>query len=123
MNRRDSLQILAAAIGAAALTRAAASSASSNALDDQLKQDVDRLASRVYSDEGIPVILACVDLHRSAGKHVALTRFNARLAREMRDNAAAWERLYPQAKPEDISKLIEVLTDRDFSALEAGAKS
>ena len=123
MNRRDSLRILAGAIWAAGLTRAVAHGASASELEEKLKRDVERLAPRVYSDEGIPVFLACVDLHRPAKKPAVLTHFNAELARQMRDNAAAWERLYPEAKPEDISKLIEILADRDFNALQAGAHS
>ena len=123
MNRRDSLRILTGAIWAAGLTRAVAHGASASELEAKLKQDVERLAPRVYSDEGIPVFLACVDLHRPAGSRAMLTHFNAELARDMRDNAAAWERLYPEAKPEDISKLIEILADRDFNALQAGARS
>ena len=123
MNRRDSLRILTGAIWAAGITRAVANGASASTLEERLKQDVERLAPRVYSDEGIPVFLACVDLHRPAGNHATLTHFNAKLARQFRDNAAAWEHLYPDAKPEDISKLIEILADRDFNALQAGARS
>lgn len=129
MDRRDSLKMLTGAIWAAGLSRAQASRAAGAGgsmpaadIDARLKRDVERIAPRVYSDEGIPVLLACVDLRRPAGAPFVPTRSNVELAGLVRDNAAAWERLYPEAKPEDVSKLIEVLADRDFAALGAGAR-
>lgn len=123
MDRRDSLRVMGAAICAAGIARSSDAGASTTNVDAKLKHDVDALAPRVYSDEGIPVLLACVDLHPVAGKAPALTPFNGALSREMRDNAAAWERLYPDAKPEDVSKLIEVLAQRDFAARLAKVRS
>lgn len=130
MNRRDSVRSLVAAAWATVLWRPAAAQvrapvppgvpapgrAAPAALDAQLKSDVERLAPRVYSDEGIPMLLACVDVTRGDGAAAATTAFNAALAAELRATGAAWERLYPEAKTEDASKLLEVLADRDFAA-------
>ncbi|MBV9913259.1 MAG: hypothetical protein JOZ93_11800 [Sinobacteraceae bacterium] len=143
MNRRDSLRVMRGAIWAAAIAHIAATqsalraavpvvpaSAGQNAvretrgaappaIDVQLRRDVDRLASRVYSDEGILVFLACEDLTRKGGPAPALTPLNTQLAAQIHDNAAAWERLYPHAKAEDLSKLVEILAQRDLNGLQS----
>ena len=134
MNRREALGALTAmALGrggrsnsifsllqsASGTAQAAGSSApSGNVLqadfDDRLRKDIARLAPREYSEEGIPVFLACEDL--AANKRSArLAPLNATIASEFRRNAAAWQRIRPEAPDSDVSKLIEVLADRDFA--------
>ena len=100
-------------------TRGSASGTqSTDAVDDRLRQDLARLAPRAYSEEGIPVFLACEDLvadGTSQKSTVMLTPFNTAFASEFRKNAAAWQRIHPDATDSDVAKLIEVLADRDFA--------
>ncbi len=86
-------------------------------VEKSLREDLTRLGSRAYSDEGIPVFLACEDLvaaktHRPAAPPSALSQT---VASDLRRNGEAWLRIYPKAPDTDISKLIEVLAERDFS--------
>ena len=88
-------------------------------LDDLLREDLARLAPRAYSEEGIPVFLACENLvadktSRAPGK-VALTPTNTALASAVHRNAEAWQRIRPDAQGKDVAQLIEVLADRDFT--------
>ncbi len=89
------------------------------ALDDRLRADLERLAPRAYSEEGVPMFLACVDLvparsSQPAG-NVTLTPLSSALASTLHKNAEAYRRIRPAAKVSDVAPLIEVLADRDFS--------
>ena len=137
MNRREALVAIAAATGSAVSPKAALarllesgqahhespSGAPPNetisAVDARLREDLERLAPRAYSEEGIPVFLACEDLapdRTSRQPAAALTRFNAAFAADLRKNAEAWQRIHPDATDEDLGKLIQVLADRDFAS-------
>lgn len=98
---------------------AASSAPSKEAIDDRLKQDLARLSPLVYSEEGIPMFLACENLvpgnSSSEPPKVALTSTNAALASAFQRDAEAWLRIHPDAKGKDVAKLIEVLADRDFT--------
>ena len=136
MNRRIALVAIAAATGVpvaskAALARlldsgevhhsavpGAAPKEAVNEVDVRLREDLARLAPRAYSEEGVPVFLACEDLlsDRTSRKSAAtLTPFNAALAADFRKNAEAWQRIHPEATDADVGKLIEVLAERDFA--------
>ena len=136
MNRRKALVAIAAVTGSAVSSKAAlarllesgqAHHESSSgappkeaisAVDARLREDLARLAPRAYSEEGIPVFLACEDLapgRTSRQPAATLTRFNAAFAADLRKNAEAWQRIHPDATDADIGKLIEVLADRDFA--------
>ena len=86
---------------------------------DRLQQDLKRLAPRAYSEEGIPVFLATVNLVRvgttQPSSDASPTALSATLASEFRRNADAFRRLRPKAQAKDIAPIIEVLPDRDFS--------
>ena len=89
-----------------------------DAVQDRLRQDVARLAPRAYSEEGVPVFLACEDLAADKalrGPKVPVTPFNTSVASDFGKTAEAWQRIHPDAPDTDISKVIEVLADRDFS--------
>jgi hypothetical protein len=82
-----------------------------------LKDDLATMGSHEYSDEGIPVFLACVDLvAQKAGKPVAEpTKLSKQVAVDLRRYGDAWQRLHPDAPDSDVSKVIEVLAVRDFA--------
>ena len=135
MNRRKALVAIAAATGSAVSSKAALArllesgqahhespsgappKEAISAVDARLREDLARLAPRAYSEEGIPVFLACEDLVRdgTSRQPAALSRFNAAFAADLRKNAEAWQRIHPDATDADIGKLIEVLADRDFA--------
>ena len=138
INRRGALAAMAAATFGAvpasaavakliqsdlAQTQAAASGnpprdAVPNTVEDRLRQDIARLAPRAYSEEGVPVLLACEDLVSDKalrGQTVSVTPFNTSVASDFRKTAEAWERIHPDALDTDISKVVEVLAERDFA--------
>lgn len=88
-------------------------------IDNRLRDDLARLAPRVYSEEGIPVFLACVNLVPARGSRLpsrpALSPLSGALASSLQRNAEAYQRIRPGAVAKDIAPLIEVLADRDFS--------
>ena len=99
-------------------TQAAPSSTPSrDAFDDRLRKDVARLSPRVYSEEGIPVFLACENLVHTSHEPatVALTPMNKALASALERNAEAWQRIRPDAQAKEVAQLIEVLAYRDFT--------
>ena len=88
----------------------------SAAVEKALRADLARLKSRAYSDEGIAVFLACEDLVAVKAARPALpaSALSQRVAADLRKNGEAWQRIYPNAPATDVSKVIEVLADRDF---------
>ncbi len=98
--------------------------AAGDPVEQSLREDVARLGSRAYSDEGIPVFLACEDwvaakIHRSAAPSSALSQT---VALNLRKNGEAWLRIFPAAPDSDISKVIEILAERDFGRGGRGGK-
>jgi hypothetical protein len=112
------------AIAHAALGRTAeaapmkpAADAAKPAGDADLRDDLARMgAPREYSEEGVPVFLACVDLvAEQAGKPGApATPFSAQIAADLRRYGDAWQRLHPDAAEGDVARLIQIMADRDF---------
>jgi hypothetical protein len=102
-----------------ALTPNSRSDASNGSVDDRLRQDLERIESRVNSDAGVPVFLCCINLvvNNTLQKPAppALTDLNTTLAAEFRQTAAAWERIRPNPAASDVAHVIEVLAYRDFS--------
>ena len=92
---------------------------SEQTIDDRLRKDIARLKPRVYSEDGIPVFLACENLvpvkASQTPAKVELTAMNSALASAFHRNAEAWQRIRPDAKPGEVAQLIEVLADRDFT--------
>lgn len=127
INRRTTLLAMAAACGTglshAALGRFAdtgptvpAADAPNAAGEADLRDGLARVGSHEYSEEGIPVFLACVDLVvEQAGKTGASpTPFSAQIASDLRRYGDAWQRLHPDAPETDAAKVIEMLAERDF---------
>lgn len=96
-----------------------------SAADRALAEDLARMGAHEYSDEGIPVFLACVDLVALlSGQPVAPpTQLSRHVAAELRRYSDAWRGLHPEAPDTDISKIIEVLAARDFAAGGQGGAS
>lgn len=133
MSRRKALTTVLAAAGAvfggtgfARVTRAAdgprAVRPPASVVDDgdaRLRADLARLGERAYSDEGIPVFLACVNVAGAkAGEPGAeVTQLNAKVASDLHQCAGAWQRLFPEAPVTDVSRVIEVMAERDFGSL------
>jgi len=127
INRRTTLVAIAAACGTvlshAALGRFAdtgptvpAADAPKPAGEAELRDNLARVGSHEYSEEGVPVFLACVDL---MAEHVGKTGpsptpFSAQIASDLRRYGDAWQRLHPDAPETDAAKVIEMLAERDF---------
>ena len=127
INRRTTLLAIAAACGTGlshvALGRFAdtgptvpAADAANAAGEADLRADLARVGLHEYSEEGIPVFLACVDLVlEQAGKIGASpTPFSAQIASDLRRYGDAWQRQHPDAPETDAAKVIEMLAERDF---------
>ena len=87
--------------------------------EDRLRIDLDRLAERVYSEEGIAMFLACEDLtsDQTEGDPVfTLKAINKNLASAIQRDASALQRIRPDAPLTDAAKIVEMLADRDFAA-------
>jgi hypothetical protein len=115
INRREALLgMSAAALGVVATPSSAlADKAADLAADAQLKEDLKLLKPWVLSEEGIPVILACVNQvgHPAAA---ALSPMNARITADFRETAAAWDRVLPHSPETDAGKTIQLLARKDF---------
>ena len=83
--------------------------------DQHLLADMKRLGTRVYSEEGIPMILACEDLTGGSRASLPLTPMNVAVSQAFHGYVDAWEHLKPDPPPGDVAKLLELLADRDFS--------
>jgi len=149
MDRRDAFQKLTAVLGSgawmlASCTTQSVRSGSSNApaafggrgASDpdvarlrqelaRLRQELARLEAREYSEEGIPMFLACENL---ADAETGTSRGNAPFPANAA-LAAAFERyvvLMPEFRPfaseHDVAKLVELLAAQDF-AREPGSAS
>jgi hypothetical protein len=123
VNRRTTLlAMVGAGLTASAVARAletepnAAAPATPAAPDRALQEDLAKLGSHEYSDEGIAVFLACVDLvAEQAGSPASpAPEFSKHVAADLRRYGDAWLRMHPDAPDTDAGKIIEVLADRDF---------
>lgn len=117
IDRRFILQALLAAgvadLPARALAELVAPASSSEALLDELG----RIEARAYSEEGIPMFLACEDL--GAGgvpPGFAPTAFNEALASAYRDYAVLLPGLDREMTEYDAANLVEILALRDFES-------
>lgn len=123
INRRHALLGMGAAmLGGTATAHAALKEAqpapdiAQQSLDEQLRKD---LTPREYSEEGVPVLLACEDLRSKAA---ATTPYNASLAHQMHANGDAMLRIRPDVKADDVALVMEVLAARDFRNAGAAAE-
>jgi hypothetical protein len=89
-----------------------------NLEDNQLLKDLDRLAGRVNSEEGVPMFLACEDLapHESARKSetVTSTSLNDDFVSMFRRDVTAVQLARPDAPLTSIAKIVERLAEKDF---------
>ena len=87
-----------------------------NDYDEKLAADMARLGTRVYSEEGIPMVLACENLTGGVPSLPESGSSNALLASALQRYSEAWLRLHPGGTAADVAKLIELLADKDFAS-------
>ncbi len=108
INRRGALAAIAAAAFGAEVAKTPG---------DGLRADLARLGAHVYSEEGIPMFLACKNL---AGKPnspaLAPSDLNQKVASSFHRYASEWQRIHPDAPAADVAKIVELLADRDFTS-------
>lgn len=86
-------------------------------LAQDLEQDLSALSRRDYSEQGIPVFLVGENLpsdNESPDRRRRSEAANTILVEVFRRHAEAWQQMNPDTKEADVSKLIEVLAERDF---------
>ena len=114
INRRQAI----VAIGVAALSGGGSFTVSGvdlpGATDDTLHADLARMGSRVYSEEGVPMFLACQNPagHGTAPVPSALNR---KVAAAFHRYTEEWQHIRPDAPASDVAKIIELLAERDFA--------
>lgn len=79
----------------------------------ELAKGLERLATRVYSEEGIPMLLVCESV--GAEQPAPTSNLNQIVATAFRRYAGEWEQLHPNAPADDVNKIVEFLADRDFA--------
>lgn len=132
INRRTTLlALMGAGLSHAALGRAPGTDTvmpplpvAGTAADRALQEDLARMGAHEYSDEGIPMFLACVDVvaekaGRAGAPPAALSQS---VAADIRRYGDAWLKQHPEAPATDISKVLEVLAERDFAHGGTGEK-
>ncbi len=83
--------------------------------DARLRNDLSLLAGRVYSEEGIPMVLACENLVPGPSSFVP-TALNHMLSSAFIRDTNTYEHMKPEASAADVAKIVEMLADRDFAA-------
>ena len=88
--------------------------------DDRLSADLKRLDARIYSEEGIPMFLACENLgpNQTSPERVPVppTPLNEKVASAFHQYSAQWQHSRPDAPVTDVAKIVELLAYRDFAA-------
>ena len=97
-------------------TNAADRPRTSDTFEEQLEAEMTRLADRVYSEQGIPMILACENLVPRPSMSSSSKATSAEFAPVFQRVVNVWERLRPAAPAADVASLVELLADRDFAS-------
>lgn len=130
INRREALIALAGAglactlnteaLADTAVAEGAAAPAGTVNVDPEriMQEDLAKLGVHEYSDEGILVFLACVDLGDApAGDRTPKpTELGRQISESLHRYGNAWLHQHPDAPAGDVGKLIEVLAERDLKS-------
>jgi hypothetical protein len=88
-------------------------------LAKDVNTDLSRIGSRVYSEEGVAMFLACENLvpdGTSGNEAPAPSALNEKVASAFQRYAREWEHAHPDAPAGDVAKILEVIADKDFSS-------
>jgi len=114
MNRREAMLLFAAYVG---LGESLAAQGTLSAEEQKLQSELATLARRVYSEEGIPMFLACENLTGAQpNSQTQPGKLNHNVATAFHRYAAEWQHMHPDAKVADVAKIVELLANRDFTA-------
>jgi hypothetical protein len=87
--------------------------------DGSQAADLSRIGAHVYSEEGIPMFLACENIAEGGpapGVASAPSELNKKVGAAFARYAREWQRLHPKASAEDVAKIVEFLADRDVTS-------
>ena len=87
--------------------------------EQRLERELARLDTRDYSQQAIPMILACVNLAPDKQRQFDAARpipGNAAIASRFRQYVEALPKVVKHVDEEDVAKLVELLADRDLAA-------
>ena len=87
-------------------------------VEQNLGAEMTRIGSRVYSEEGVPMFLACQNmaLAQSTLAPAATASLNRKVASAFSRYAKQYQQVKPDATAADVAKIIELLAERDFAA-------
>lgn len=80
----------------------------------QVNEDLAHLGQHIYSEEGIPMFLACENLAASPTSRGS-SALNEKVATAFHRYAEEYQRMRPEARAADVAKIIELLAGRDFA--------
>jgi hypothetical protein len=88
------------------------------ALANDVNTNLARIGSRVYSEEGVAMFLACENLSTvgtSPDQTPAPSALNQKVASAFQRYTREWQHSHPDAPASDVAKILEVIADKDFS--------
>ncbi len=88
--------------------------------EEQLQTNIIQLGSRVYSEEGIPMFLACEDLKAGQSVGPYTKALNTAVAPAFHRYVEIWQQLHPDAPAADVATLVELLAFKDFASNQDG---
>jgi hypothetical protein len=98
---------------------AGANTTQASEFGEQLVRELTRLENRVYSEQGIPMFLACKNLARSGNDppdSPVARPSSAPLAAAFRRCVETLPQIRADVTENDVAKLVELLADQDFTA-------
>lgn len=84
--------------------------------EKQLETNILHLGSRAYSEEGIPMFLACENLKAVRPVAPYAKALNAEIAPAFHHYVKMWQDLHPDASAADVANLVELLAYKDFAS-------
>jgi hypothetical protein len=87
---------------------------------DNVAANLAHIGSRVYSEEGIAMFLACENLAAvetvPPNKVPVPSPLNQKVASAFQRYAQEWQHAHPDAPASDVAKILEFIADRDFAS-------
>jgi hypothetical protein len=90
-----------------------------NAASDVEPKDLAQIGAHVYSEEGIPMFLACENTAAAPASSAAErtpSDLNRKVSSAFERYTHAWQHAHPHAPASDVAKVVELLAGRDFAS-------
>ncbi len=86
--------------------------------EESVNADLARVGAHTYSEEGIPMFLACINLgakQNETTRAATPSPLNRKVGTAFQRYTGEWHRMHPNAPATDVAKIVEVLADQDFN--------